>query len=336
MQRSAVRLTGRFVNPFKATLSTVPTSKLSFFQVRDINPQKFDELPISIRVLLESAARNCDGVDITPQDVERILNWKTVCDQQVEIPFKPARVLLQDFTGVPCVVDLASMRDAMVRLGGDPKVINPQIPVELVVDHSVQVDHNGTPQALEQNQRIEMQRNRERFAFLKWGSRAFHNLRIIPPGSGIVHQVNLEYLARVVFERDGVLYPDSVVGTDSHTTMINGLGVIGWGVGGIEAEAAMLGQSLSMVLPRVVGYRLTGKLREGATATDLVLTIVKHLRKHGVVGKFVEFYGDGLEGLSLADRATIANMAPEYGATMGYFPVDSQTLRYLHTTGRSP
>ncbi|XVF33987.1 hypothetical protein REPUB_Repub18cG0018200 [Reevesia pubescens] len=272
---------------------------------------------------------------VTKNDVEKIIDWENTSPKQVEIPFKPARVLLQDFTGVPAVVDLASMRDAMKNLGNDPKKINPLVPVDLVVDHSVQVDVARSENAVQANMELEFQRNRERFAFLKWGSSAFHNMLVVPPGSGIVHQVNLEYLGRVVFNTDGVLYPDSVVGTDSHTTMIDGLGVAGWGVGGIEAEAAMLGQPLSMVLPGVVGFKLSGKLRDGVTATDLVLTVTQMLRKHGVVGKFVEFYGEGMAELSLADRATIANMSPEYGATMGFFPVDHVTLQYLKLTGRS-
>lgn len=285
-------------------------------------------------MLLESAVRNCDNFNVQEKDVENILNWVKSSQNDTEIPFKPARVILQDFTGVPAVVDLAGMRDAMKRLGGDPDVINPLVPVDLVIDHSVQVDVFGTQDAKERNEELEFQRNRERFQFLKWGQGALDNFKIVPPGSGIVHQVNLEYLARVVFDRDGLLYPDSVVGTDSHTTMINGLGVLGWGVGGIEAEAVMLGQTISMVLPEVVGFRLSGRLPPNTTATDLVLTCVQMLRKRGVVGKFVEFFGEGCQGLTLADRATISNMAPEYGATMGYFPVDSQTIDYLRLTGR--
>ncbi|KAK4714908.1 hypothetical protein R3W88_020815 [Solanum pinnatisectum] len=264
-----------------------------------------------------------------------ILDWENTAPKQVEIPFKPARVLLQDFTGVPSVVDLASMRDAMKELGSDSDKINPLVPVDLVIDHSVQVDVARSENALQANMDIEFKRNKERFAFLRWGSTAFHNMLVVPPGSGIVHQVNLEYLGRVVFNSDGVLYPDSLVGTDSHTTMIDELGVAGWGVGGIEAEATMLGQSMSMVLPGVVSFRMNGRLRDGVTATDLVLTVTQMLRKHGVVGKFVEFYGPGLASLSLADRATIANMSPEYGATMGFFPVDHTTLQYLRLTGRS-
>jgi len=271
---------------------------------------------------------------VLSSDVERILDWEKNSKKDVDIPFKPARVILQDFTGVPAVVDLAAMRDAMQRLGGDPSKINPLCPVDLVIDHSVQADVFGTPDAAKQNELIEFNRNRERFQFLKWGSKAFDNFKIVPPGSGIVHQVNLEYLARVVFNQDGVLYNDSVVGTDSHTTMINGLGVVGWGVGGIEAESVMLGQTISMVLPEVVGFRLEGALPKHVTATDLVLTCVEMLRKRGVVGKFVEFFGPGVQSLNLADRATISNMAPEYGATMGYFPIDKQTIDYLNLTGR--
>lgn len=278
--------------------------------------------------------RNCDEYSVQGRDIENILAWEKNSQSSTDIPFKPARVILQDFTGVPAVVDLAAMRDAMQRLGGDPAKINPLCPVDLVIDHSVQADVSGTPDAARQNEIIEFNRNRERFQFLKWGSTAFDNFKIVPPGSGIVHQVNLEYLARVVFARDGLLYNDSVVGTDSHTTMINGLGVAGWGVGGLEAESVMLGQTISMVLPEVVGFRLTGQLPAHTTATDLVLTCVEMLRKRGVVGKFVEFYGPGCQNLTLADRATISNMAPEYGATMGYFPIDSQTIDYLRLTGR--
>lgn len=339
LRRSVARFqaAGPKPNPFDAKyLTTVKAdgNDAKFYKFHELS-SKVDTLPFSIRVLLESAVRNCDEFDITSKTVEDIVNWKDNCEKDMEIAFKPARVVLQDFTGVPCVVDLATMRNATKRLGGDPSIINPLIPVDLVVDHSVQVDYAGTLDAAKRNEQLEMERNRERFRFLKWGSTAFDNLQIVPPGSGIVHQVNLEYLARVVFNQNGVLYPDSVVGTDSHTTMINGVGVVGWGVGGIEAEAAMLGQSLSMVLPKVVGYKFTGKLREGCTATDLVLTVTKNLRKLGVVGKFVEFYGEGVSTLSLADRATISNMAPEYGATVGYFPIDNITLDFLRTTGRT-
>ncbi|KAJ0967887.1 hypothetical protein J5N97_024804 [Dioscorea zingiberensis] len=306
-----------------------------YYSLPALNDPRIDRLPYSIRILLESAIRNCDEFQVTGKDVEKILDWENTSPRQVEIPFKPARVLLQDFTGVPAVVDLACMRDAMNKLGGDSNKINPLVPVDLVIDHSVQVDVARSENAVQANMELEFQRNKERFGFLKWGSNAFNNMLVVPPGSGIVHQVNLEYLGRVVFNNGGMLYPDSVVGTDSHTTMIDGLGVAGWGVGGIEAEATMLGQPMSMVLPGVVGFKLSGKLKNGVTATDLVLTVTHMLRKHGVVGKFVEFYGEGMSGLSLADRATIANMSPEYGATMGFFPVDHVTLQYLKLTGRS-
>jgi aconitate hydratase len=302
-------------------------------------------LPFSIRVLLESCLRNCDGFQVTEQDVKNIANWAATRgvlapgSDGVEVPFKPARVVLQDFTGVPCVVDLAAMRAAMQRLGGDPKKINPLVPVDLVIDHSVQVDYFGTEAALELNIEMEFARNQERYEFLRWGQSAFNNFRVVPPGTGIVHQVNLEYLAKCVFLRDDhagkVAVPDSLVGTDSHTTMIDGLGVVGWGVGGIEAEGVMLGQPIYMLMPEVVGMRLTGALPAGTTATDLVLTVTQVLRKHGVVGKFVEFFGEGVSTMSLADRATIANMSPEYGATMGFFPIDDETLRYLNRTGRT-
>ncbi len=295
-------------------------------------------LPYAMRILLENLLRREDGVTVTSADVQFLASWDPAEEPSREIAFMPARVLMQDFTGVPAIVDLAAMRDAMKVLGGDPQKINPLQPAELVIDHSVQVDEFGTAGAYNVNSLLEVQRNRERYAFLKWGQSAFRNFSAVPPGMGICHQVNLEYLARGVFttEIDGELcaYPDTLVGTDSHTTMINGLGVLGWGVGGIEAEAAMLGQPVSMLIPQVVGFRIVGRLREGATATDLVLTVTEKLRKHGVVGKFVEFYGPGLPELSLADRATIANMAPEYGATCGIFPVDEETLRYLRLTGR--
>jgi aconitate hydratase len=290
-------------------------------------------LPATIKVLLESVLRNLDGVAYTEDHVRALVNWKPK-PAEAEIPFMPGRVVLQDFTGVPCVVDLAAMREAMRALGGDPKKVNPLVPCDLVIDHSVQVDHFGTPDAEAKNSRIEFERNRERYEFLKWGQGAFNNFRAVPPATGIVHQVNLEYLARVVWEKDGVLYPDSCVGTDSHTTMINGLGVLGWGVGGIEAEAVMLGQPTYMLIPEVVGMKLTGKLPEGATATDLVLRVTEMLRKHGVVDKFVEFFGPALADLPLATRATVANMAPEYGATCGFFPVDDATLEYLRLSGR--
>jgi aconitate hydratase len=300
-----------------------------------------ERLPYSLRILLENLLRHEDGKSVTADDIEFLAKWDPKAEPSREIAYMPARVLMQDFTGVPAVVDLAAMRDAMRTLGGDPEKINPLQPAELVIDHSVQVDEYGTANAYDLNTMLEFQRNRERYAFLKWGQSAFRNFSAVPPGMGICHQVNLEYLARVVFttqpNASGIAqaYPDTLVGTDSHTTMINGLGVLGWGVGGIEAEAAMLGQPVSMLVPQVVGFKLTGKLREGATATDLVLTVTEMLRKLGVVGKFVEFYGAGISALSLADRATIANMAPEYGATCGIFPVDAETLNYLRLTGRS-
>jgi aconitate hydratase len=298
-----------------------------------------DRLPFSIKVLLEAVLRSVDGELVTGEDVRNLAAWNAAAPKDVELPFMPARVILQDFTGVPAVVDLASMRGAVKRLGGDPRRINPLVPVDLVVDHSVQVDVFGSPDALRKNAEIEFQRNRERYEFLRWGQKSFANFRVVPPATGIVHQVNLEYLAKgVLTKRDEgapVAFPDTLVGTDSHTTMINGLGVLGWGVGGIEAEAAMLGQPLYMVTPQVVGFRLSGRLREGVTATDLVLTVTQILRKKGVVEKFVEFYGPGLGQMTLADRATIANMAPEYGATCGFFPVDDETLGYLRRTGRT-
>ena len=305
-----------------------------------------ERLPYSLRMVLEALLRTCDGYEVTENDIRALATWNASKPAEREIPFKPARVVLQDFTGVPCVVDLAAMRAAMRRLGGDPAKINPLVPVDLVIDHSVQVDYFGSEGALEKNVDIEFARNAERYAFLRWGQQAFHNFRVVPPSIGIVHQVNLEYLAGCVFLRDPaavepggkrtlpVAVPDTLVGTDSHTTMINGLGVVGWGVGGIEAEAVMLGQALSLLLPEVVGFELTGELPAGATATDLVLTVTEILRKEGVVGKFVEFFGAGLDRMTLADRATIANMAPEYGATMGFFPIDDETLRYLRLTGR--
>ncbi|KAI5748293.1 hypothetical protein M8J77_023941 [Diaphorina citri] len=299
--------------------------------------QSYDKLPFSIRVLLESAVRNCDEFQVKKSHVENILKWEENqrLEGGVEVPFKPARVILQDLTGVPAVVDFAAMRDAVKSLNGDPQKINPICPSDLVIDHSVQVDFSRSSSALEKNENIEFQRNGERFKFLKWGAKAFRNMLIVPPGSGIVHQVNLEYLARVVFTDGDTLYPDSVVGTDSHTTMINGLGVVGWGVGGIEAEAVMLGQAISLLLPEVIGYKIEGKLSQYVTSTDLVLTITKHLRQLGVVGKFVEFFGPGVKELSIADRATISNMCPEYGATVGFFPVDQNSLEYLKQTNRS-
>jgi aconitate hydratase len=310
------------------------------YNLRKLNEQyPVARLPGSLKILLENLLRYEDGKTVTRDDIEALAGWDAATEPAVEIAFRPARVLMQDFTGVPAIVDLAAMRDAMQALGGDPDRINPLQPAELVIDHSVQVDSFGSDQAVDLNSELEYRRNQERYSFLKWGQKAFSNFKVVPPDTGIVHQVNLEYLARVVFGsgNDGAqqAYPDTLVGTDSHTTMINGLGVLGWGVGGIEAEAAMLGQPISMLIPQVVGFRLTGQLPEGATATDLVLTIVEVLRKHGVVGKFVEFFGDGLDHLPLADRATIANMAPEYGATCGFFSVDGETLNYLRLSGRS-
>jgi aconitate hydratase len=300
--------------------------------------QGISTLPYSIRVLLENLLRFEDGKTVTRDDIEAVANWDPTAAPDTEIAFRPSRVLLQDFTGVPAVVDLAAMRDQFAEMGGDPSRINPLQPADLVIDHSVQVDSYGLLRSFEDNVKREFERNQERYQFLKWGQSAFENMRVVPPGTGIVHQVNLEYLASVVFAREAhgktIAYPDSLVGTDSHTTMINGLGVLGWGVGGIEAEAAMLGQPISMLLPQVVGFKLTGRLREGATATDAVLTVTQMLREKGVVGKFVEFFGQGMEHLALPDRATIANMAPEYGATMGFFPVDNETLAYLRFSGR--
>jgi len=327
-----------------ATL-TSGTTTVQFFRLRsliDSDPTiELSRLPYCLRILLENLLRHEDGHTVTADDIKFLAKWDPKAEPSREIAYMPARVLMQDFTGVPAIVDLAAMRDAMRVLGGDPEKINPLQPAELVIDHSVQVDEFGTANSYDLNAALEFTRNRERYAFLKWGQTAFRNFSAVPPGMGICHQVNLEYLARVVFttEPDAqgriVAYPDTLVGTDSHTTMINGLGVLGWGVGGIEAEAAMLGQSVSMLVPQVVGFRLTGKLREGTTATDLVLTVTEALRKHGVVGKFVEFFGPGIGELPLADRATLANMAPEYGATCGIFPVDAETLRYLRLTGRT-
>ncbi|MCH2212333.1 MAG: aconitate hydratase AcnA [Fuerstiella sp.] len=320
----------------EATLST-SAGDVKYFRLRQLDDDgigNIDKLPYSIKVLLEACLRNLDGFIVSSEDVTNLAGWNAAAPAQVELPFKPGRVVLQDFTGVPAVVDLAALRSAMVRMGGDPTKINPLVPCDLVVDHSVQVDEFASRFALQNNVEIEFQRNQERYEFLRWGQQAFTNFSVVPPATGIVHQVNLEYLAKVVMVTDGVAYPDSLVGTDSHTTMINGLGVVGWGVGGIEAEAVMLGQPIYMLTPEVVGFKLTGKLPEGATATDLVLTVTQMLRAHGCVGKFVEFYGEGMAQLGLADRATLANMAPEYGATMGFFPVDGETLRYLERTGR--
>lgn len=318
------------------------TGKASLYSLKKLDNLGYgsiNKLPFTIRVLLEAVLREYDGYMITEGDVKKLAGYNAE-NPQGEIPFKPSRVVLQDFTGVPAVVDLAALRSAMKRMGGNPQSINPQVPVDLVIDHSVQVDMFGQEYAFMHNVDKEFERNRERYEFLKWGQKAFDNFRVVPPGRGIVHQVNLEYLAQGIFSReeeDGatVVYPDTLVGTDSHTTMINGLGILGWGVGGIEAEAAMLGQPIHMLVPEVVGMKLTGKLREGITATDLTLTVTQMLRRHGVVGKFVEFYGEGLSSMSLPDRATIANMAPEYGATMGFFPMDDESMRYMRRTGRS-
>jgi len=326
-------------NPYGAEQSLkTATGEYRFFNLNTLADHGFDRvnrLPYSIRVLLESCLRNLDGFVVSEKDVANLANWDPKQSNAVEIPFKPGRVVLQDFTGVPAVVDLAALRSAMVRMGGDPKKINPLVPCDLVIDHSVQVDAFASRLALDQNLDKEFERNQERYQFLRWGQQAFDNFRVVPPATGIVHQVNLEYLAKGVLSQNGVVFPDSLVGTDSHTTMINGLGVLGWGVGGIEAEAVMLGQPIYMLIPDVVGFRLTGNLPEGATATDLVLVVTQMLRKHGVVGKFVEYFGPGLDAMSLPDRATLANMAPEYGATCGFFPVDNETLNYLRRTGRT-
>ncbi|XP_039762645.1 cytoplasmic aconitate hydratase-like [Pararge aegeria] len=324
-------------NPYHNLLKTLDINGKSYkYYDLGVLGEKYDRLPFSIRVLLESCVRNCDNFQVLEKDVKNVLDWESNQNVEggVEIAFKPARVILQDLTGVPAVVDFAAMRDAVKGLGGNPDKINPICPADLVIDHSVQVDFARIPDALNKNQELEFERNKERFQFLKWGAQAFDNMLIVPPGSGIVHQVNLEYLARVVFTGD-ILHPDSVVGTDSHTTMINGLGVVGWGVGGIEAEAVMLGQAISMLLPKVVGYKLVGELDPLTTSTDLVLTITKHLRSLGVVGKFVEFFGPGVGALSIADRATVANMCPEFGATVAHFPVDERSLQYLSQTNRS-
>src|SRR5687768_1390882 len=326
------------LNPFGAQ-STISSKggELRYFRLNKLVESgvgHVDKLPFCIKVMLESCLRNLDNFEINEDDVKGLADWNAEKPNPVEVPFKVARVILQDFTGVPAVVDLAAMRSAMRRVGGRPQQINPLVPVDLVIDHSVQVDEYGSALALKLNVEREFERNRERYEFLKWGQKAFNNFDVVPPATGIVHQVNLEYLAKVVAVRDGVALPDSLVGTDSHTTMINGLGVVGWGVGGIEAEACMLGQPIYLVTPEVIGFKLHGKLPEGSTATDLVLTITQILRSHGVVEKFVEFFGDGLATMSVADRATIANMAPEYGATIGFFPVDDQTLTYMRLTGR--
>jgi aconitate hydratase len=323
----------------KAVLS-VDGTDYQIYQLQAVTEGHVDRLPYSLKILLENLLRNADGGDVSPEDISAIANWDPSADPSHEISFTPARVILQDFTGVPAVVDLAAMRDAVEKLGGQADAINPLSPAELVIDHSVQVDVYGNNSALARNTAIEFSRNQERYSFLRWGQNAFRNFRVVPPNTGIVHQVNLEYLARVVFdqEREGqrIAYPDTVVGTDSHTTMINGLGVLGWGVGGIEAEAAMLGQPITMLIPQVIGFRLTGRLREGTTATDLVLTVTSMLREQGVVGKFVEFFGAGLSGLPLADRATLSNMAPEFGSTTATFPIDNETIDYLKLSGREP
>jgi aconitate hydratase len=308
---------------------------LSLAALKSLN---VDRLPFSLKILLENLLRFEDGLNVTKSDIEALLKWDPKAQPSHEIAFTPARVIMQDFTGVPCIVDLAAMREAIVKLGGDPQKVNPLAPAELVIDHSVQVDEYGAADSLEHNNEIEFQRNGERYMFLRWGQTAFSNFKVVPPNTGIVHQVNIERLARVIFADDaakGAAYPDTLVGTDSHTTMVNGLGVLGWGVGGIEAEAAMLGQPVTMLIPQVIGFKLTGALPAGTTATDLVLTVTEILRKKGVVDKFVEFFGDGLRGLPLADRATIANMSPEFGSTCAIFPIDEETIRYLELTGRS-
>src|SRR6056297_2464501 len=318
---------------------TVNGKEYQVWSLESCGKERVARLPYSLRILLENLLRHEDGVNVTRKDIDALLDWDPKAEPETEIAFTPARVILQDFTGVPAVVDLAAMRDAVVKLGGNADAISPLSPAELVIDHSVQVDSFGSADSLQKNNEIEFGRNEERYSFLRWGQNAFDNFKVVPPNTGIVHQVNLEFLARVVFdaEKNGELqaYPDTLVGTDSHTTMINGLGVLGWGVGGIEAEAAMLGQPVTMLIPQVIGFRLTGRLAEGATATDLVLTVTEMLRKKGVVGKFVEFFGDGLSNLPLADRATLGNMSPEFGSTCAIFPIDAETVRYMELTGRS-
>ena len=328
------------INSFGARQNlTVGGNNYEYFSLEAVGNSNVAKLPYSLKVLLENLLRHEDGANITTDDIEALAAWSPEGQSDQEIAFTPARVILQDFTGVPAIVDLAAMREAMVALGGDPSAINPLSPAELVIDHSVQVDRFGTPDALAANNAIEFERNKERYAFLRWGQNAFANFKVVPPNTGIVHQVNLEYLSRVVFDvsKDGkrLAYPDTLVGTDSHTTMINGLGILGWGVGGIEAEAAMLGQPITMLIPQVIGFELKGRLAEGATATDLVLTVTQMLREKGVVGKFVEFFGDGLAHLPLADRATLGNMSPEFGSTCAVVPIDGETLRYLELSGRS-
>ncbi len=317
---------------------TVGDDRFEVYRLNAVTDGHVGQLPYSLKVMLENLLRHEDGRDVTSDDILALANWDPKADPSTEISFTPSRVILQDFTGVPAVVDLAAMRDAVVKLGGTADKINPLSPAELVIDHSVQVDNYGAANALDLNNKIEFQRNVERYSFLRWGQSAFENFRVVPPNTGIVHQVNLEYLSRVIFDadRNGTrsAYPDTVVGTDSHTTMINGLGVLGWGVGGIEAEAAMLGQPITMLIPQVIGFKLNGALKEGATATDLVLTVTEMLRNLGVVGKFVEFFGDGLSQLPLADRATLGNMSPEFGSTCAIFPIDGETIRYLELSGR--
>jgi aconitate hydratase len=330
-------------DPFgvKKTLKT-KQGNVGYYSLEELDKQTpfgVGRLPFSIKILIEAVLRQLDGITITEDNVTGLIKWDPTHNTKDEIPFKPSRIIMQDFTGVPAVVDLAVMRDALIDLNADPALINPLIPVDLVIDHSVQVDHYGTKRALEYNAEMEFKRNRERYEFLRWGAKAFEGFRVVPPATGIVHQVNLEYIADVVqlwkIEKNPVAFPDTLVGTDSHTNMINGLGVLGWGVGGIEAEAALLGEPVSLVMPDVIGFKLTGKLLDGVTATDLVLTITEILRKYGVVGKFIEFFGPGVSALSLPDRATISNMTPEYGATVTFFPVDEETLTYLQNTGRS-
>src|SRR5262252_4695431 len=326
-------------NLFNALQKFNPTAGESaqFYSLPQLEKEgvaKISRLPVSIRIVLESVLRNFDGSRITEESVSALANWQPNAERKEEVPFVVARVLLQDFTGVPLLVDLAAMRSAVVRLNKNPGVIEPLVPVDLVIDHSVQVDFSATSDAFRKNMEMEFKRNNSRYQFLKWGMQAFDGFRVIPPGIGICHQVNLEYLAKCVWEKNGVYYPDSLVGTDSHTTMVNGLSVVGWGVGGIEAEAAMLGQPVYFLTPDVIGVHMTGRLREGVTATDLVLAVTELLRKTKVVGKFVEFHGEGAASLSVTDRATIANMSPEYGATMGYFPPDEETCVYLKATGR--
>src|SRR5271163_1817341 len=325
---------------FKAkTTLDVGKQKYEICSLAALGAHNVSRLPFSLKILLENLLRFEDSVNVKRSDIEALLKWDPKAAPHHEIAFTPARVIMQDFTGVPCIVDLAAMREAIVRLGGDPQRVNPLAPAELVIDHSVQVDEYGAASSLEHNNEIEFNRNGERYMFLRWGQTAFSNFKVVPPNTGIVHQVNIEHLARVIFSDEAagktLAYPDTLVGTDSHTTMINGLGVLGWGVGGIEAEAAMLGQPVTMLIPQVIGFRLNGRLKPGATATDLVLTVTEMLRKKGVVDKFVEFFGDGLANLPLADRATIANMAPEYGSTCGIFPIDEETIRYLELSGRS-